>query len=91
MPARSPRAAAPVAGRRLEPTARRASEAATSAPQAEAEEEDPLPEDDKDPIQPAPRRAAAAPLDDDAPPPVARKGGQVSAMTERLAKLPRGA
>lgn len=89
-PVRSTRAAAPT-GRRLEPTARRASEAASSAPQAEAEEEDPLPEDDKDPIQPAPRRAAAAPLDDDAPPPVARKGGQGSAITERLAKLPRGA
>jgi len=74
------------ARRTLEPTARRAAapEAAHSTPQGEAEEEDPLPPDDTDPVPPA----AKAGVDDDAPPAVARKGGQGSAIASRLAKLP---
>ena len=89
-----PRAAArtPSApSRKLPPTARRAAapEAAASAPQAEAEDEDQLPEDDRDPVPPAPKGAAEE--DEDAPPPVTRKGGGASAIAERLARLPRGA
>lgn len=80
-------------GRGLAPTARRAAapEAAASTPQGEAEDEDPLPEDDRDPVPPAPKRGAAAAADTDAPPVVARRGGQGAAIASRLSKLPRGA
>jgi len=95
-PRRQPRAAAPVTPRaaamgapRLAPTARRAAaEAEGSMPQEEAEEEDQLPLDDKDTVSPA----ATSEVDDEAlPPAVARKGGQGTALAQRLAKMPRGA
>lgn len=78
----------PPAGRRqLEPTARR--QAAGAAPQGDPEEDDPLPEDDKDPVPAASKRGAAA--EEDAPPPVARRGSQGADIKDRLARMPRGA
>ena len=75
---------APSARRSLEPTARRASEAA-SAP-AGADDDDQLPEDDKDSVPPADKKITVE--DDDAPPAVTRRGGgQGSAVSARLQKL----
>lgn len=79
----------PPGRRQLEPTARRA--ASGGAPQGEPEEEDPLPEDDKDTAPPAPKRGTATAADEDAPPPVARRGSQGADIKDRLARMPRGA
>lgn len=85
------RGAAP-ARRTLEPTARRAAGRAEPSitPQGDAEEDDPLPEDDTDPAPPAPKGRAEA-EGDEAPPPVARRGGQTSSIKDRIAKLPKRA
>lgn len=75
--------------RGLPPTERQTQarqEAAGSKPQGDAEEDDPLPEDDKDPVPPASKVDA-----DDAPPPVARRGSQGSDIKSRLEKLGRKA
>lgn len=75
--------------RGLPPTERQTQarqEAAASKPQGDAEEDDPLPEDDKDPVPPASKVDA-----DDAPPPVARRGSQGSDIKSRLEKLGRKA
>ena len=78
------------ARRALPPTARRAAASrgeSVKPPQGDAEEDDPLPEDDVDPVPPAAKAGAA----EDAPPPVARRGGQGSAIAERIAKLNKNA
>lgn len=75
--------------RGLPPTERQSQarqEAAASKPQGDAEEDDPLPEDDKDPVPPASKVDA-----DDAPPPVTRRGSQGSDIKSRLEKLGRKA
>lgn len=80
------------ARRALEPTARRAAGGRAepaSTPQGDAEDDDPLPEDDTDTAPPAPKgRAEDA---EDAPPAVARRGSQGSSIKDRIAKLPKGA
>ena len=82
----------PVArGRALPPTERQAAARREPAqtPQGEAEDDDPLPEDDRDPVPPAPP-APKAPADDDTPPPVAatRKGSsQADVIRDRLSRL----
>lgn len=77
-------------GRALPPTERRQQAASgrkepAGAVQGDPEEDDPLPEDDKDPVPPADKAERA---DEDAPPPVSHKGGQSQAdlIKARLAK-----
>ena len=76
--------------RGLPPTERQSqarSEAAASTPQGDAEEDDPLPEDDKDPVPPADKVDAES----DAPTPVTRRGSQGTEIKSRLEKLGRKA
>jgi len=74
----------PAPRRQLATTARRQREATGAPPQGDAEEDDPLPEDDKDPVPPTSG-------EDDAPTPVTRRGSQGADIKARLAKLPPGA
>lgn len=75
--------------RRLAPTARRArgDEAPARAPQGDAEEDDPLPDDDTDTVPPAEKAGDEG----DAPTPVSRRGSQGDDIKERLRKMGRNA
>lgn len=83
------RASLPNTARRaLAPTARRAAGGEpASTPQGDAEEDDPLPEDDTDTAPPVEKAGAEG----DAPPPVARRGSAGADIKSRLAKLGRNA